>query len=146
MSNNFYDINIEQLKNEIKYGNGVVTAQNYFIQVPNSFMRNPAYNVYEKMIYMYIWGFGGDRRGAYPSQSGMVNGLAISKSTVIRTLKSLEEKGGIYIINRYKKDNLKEKSTNIYYLAEIDINTGTFINKSIDIVRQLYPDKKIFID
>lgn len=138
------NVDIEVLKQIIEHSTGVVTSQTYFIQVPNSFMRNPDLNIYEKSLYMYIWGYGGDRRGAYPSQGLMVKHLGISKSTVIRNLKSLEEKGGICILNRIKKAT-KEKSTNIYYLADIEVNDGTFIKKSIDIVKQIYPDKIVYI-
>ena len=137
------NVDIEVLKSLIEHSNGVVTSQTYFIQVPNSFMRNKDLNIYEKSLYLYIWGYGGDRRGAYPSHGAMIEHLGISKSTVKRSLKSLEEKGGICILNRIKKGT-NEKSTNIYYLAEIDVNDGNFIKESIDIVKKIYLDKKVY--
>lgn len=144
-NNDFEDIDLEALKNALKHSTGVYkNSQTYFIQVPNSFMRNTELNLYEKGLYLYIWGYAGDKKGAYPSHQKMMKHLGISKSTVIRNLKTLEEKGGICMLNRIKKDT-KEKSTNIYYLADIDINDGTFIKESIDIVKKLYPDKTIYI-
>ena len=134
----------EFIKNQILYSNGVINSNNYFTQVPNSFVRNENLTHYEKLLYIYIWGYGGDRRGSYPSHSLMVKHLGFSKSTIKRTLKSLEDKNGLYIINRVKKKT-KEKSTNVYYLAEIDLNTGAFVKESLDIVRQLYPNKIIYI-
>lgn len=123
---------------------GVIAPSSYFIQVPNSFIRNENLSVTEKMMYMYILGFGFDRRGVYPSQTRMMKELGLSRPTIIKTLKSLEEKGGLYIINRYYK-NKKEKTTNLYYLCEIDSSTGDFNKKYLDIVKALYPEKKIYI-
>lgn len=141
----YSDEEIRELLDRVKKSNGVITPQSYFVQVPNSFVRNTELNIKEKMMYIYLWGFGGASMNVYPSQSRMVRELALSKPTVISTLKSLEEKGGIYIINRVYKNN-NEKTTNLYYLAQIDTTSGSFIKKSIDIVKLLYPNKLITID
>lgn len=135
---------IKEVLDRIKKSNGVVTAQNYFVQVPNSFIRNPNLKSKEKLLYIYLWGFGGASMNMYPSQARMKKELGWSIPTIIDTLKSLEEKGGLYIINRVYKST-KEKSTNLYYLAEIDNSTGCFNKKSIKIVKSVYPDKIVFI-
>ena len=135
---------IEMLLDKIKRSNGVVTPRTYFVQVPNSFIRNPNLTSKEKMMYIYLWGFGGESMNMYPAQGRMKKELGWSKPTIINVLKSLEEKGGLYIINRkYKETN--EKATNLYYLAEIDSMSGDFIKSSIDIVKLVYPDKFTYI-
>ena len=136
---------IDLLLERIRRSNGVITPQNYFVQVPNSFIRNPKYTSNEKMMYIYLWGFGGDSLNSYPGQSRMIRDLGWSKPTVINVLKKLEEKGGIYIVNR-KFRGTNEKATNLYYLAKINTNTGDFIENSIDIIKQVYPDKLAYID
>ena len=142
---NYSQEEIDLLLERIKRSNGVVTPQNYFVQVPNSFIRNPKYTSNEKMMYIYLWGFGGESLNSYPGQSRMIRDLGWSKPTVINVLKKLEEKGGIYIVNR-KFRGTNEKATNLYYLAEINTNTGDFIENSIDIIKQVYPDKLAYIN
>lgn len=142
---NYSQEEIDLLLERIRRSNGVVTPQNYFVQVPNSFIRNPKYTSNEKMMYIYLWGFGGESLNSYPGQSRMIHDLGWSKPTVINVLKKLEGKGGIYIVNRkFRRTN--EKATNLYYLAEINTNTGDFIENSIDIIKQVYPDKLAYID
>lgn len=142
---NYSQEEIEILLDRIKKSNGVITPQNYFVQVPNSFVRNPRLSSDEKMMYIYLWGFGGESKYMYPGQSRMSNDLGWGKQKVIKILKSLEEKGGIFIIGR-KHRNTNEKATNLYYLAEINTNTGDFIESTIDIIKTLYPDKFTYVD
>lgn len=142
---NYSQEEIDLLLERIRRSNGVITPQNYFVQVPNSFIRNPKYTSNEKMMYIYLWGFGGESLNSYPGQSRMIRDLGWSKPTVINVLKKLEEKSGIYIVNR-KFRGTNEKATNLYYLAKINTNTGDFIENSIDIIKQVYPDKLAYID
>lgn len=135
---------IEQLKDELARSNGVVTPQNYFVQVPNSFIRNGNIGSDEKLMYIYLWGFGGISKQMYPSQARMIKELGWSKSKVIRVLQTLEAKGGVYILNRVKLEK-KEKATNLYYLAEIDTNDGNFQEKSLEKVKVAYPTKIMYI-
>ena len=74
----------------------------------------------------------------------MIEELGWSKPTIIKVLKSLEEKGGIYIINRRYKST-REKATNLYYLCEIDSQTGSFKEHYLDIVKAVYPGKVMYI-
>lgn len=137
------DKKIKEIKDIINNSNGVITPDNYFVQVPNSFIRNSELTIQEKIIYIYLWGFGGNKSYGYPSQAKMVKELNMSRATITKFLKSLEDKGGIYIINRYKKD--KGQTTNIYYLMEIDVNTGGFIKQYLDILKEVYPTKTTII-
>lgn len=131
----------EELERKLNSSNGVVTPQSYFVPVPNSFVRNSKLTIYEKMIYIFLWGFaGGDRKLCYPSQGRMSKELNISKSTIIRSLKTLEEKGFIYVINQYKAIT-KEKISNLYYLCEIDTEIGDPKPRYFELVAQVYPDK-----
>ena len=139
-----YSQEYKDLKEQIERSNGVVTPQNYFVQVPNSFVRSLELDTNEKMMYIYLWGFGGESRAMYPGQARMMKELGWSKNKVIKILKSLEEKGGLYIINRVKKDT-KEKVTNLYYLCAIDNSTGNFKKDYLNIVKQVYPDKITYV-
>lgn len=138
---------IEHIKEIVKDSKGVIiNSQNYFIQLPNSFTRNINLNIYEKMIYIYLWGFAGNSQYGYPGMARISRELGITKPTIIKTLKSLEEKNGLYIINRKYAKNKKIKATNLYYLAEIDYNNGSFMSGSLEIVKQVYPDKICIIN
>lgn len=131
----------EQLEIMLNKSNGVVSPQSYFVPVPNSFVRNLNLTVYEKMIFIYLWGFGGgEKKHCYPSQGRMSKELKISKSTIIRNLKTLEEKGFVYVINQYKAIT-KEKISNLYYLCEIDNEIGDPKPRYFELVAQVYPDK-----
>lgn len=142
MDNSRYSV--EEVRNMVQSSLGVVNSNTCFIQVPNSFIRREDLSINEKMMYMYLWGYGIDRRPSYPSHDKIAKHLNIGRSTVIRTLKTLEEKGGLYILNRYNKET-KAKTTNLYYLAEIDNNNGSFIDSSLEIVKRLYPNKIAYI-
>lgn len=131
----------EELERKLNSSNGVVSPQSYFVPVPNSFFGNSNLTIYEKMIYIYLWGFGGgDKKLCYPSQGRMSKELNISKLTIIRSLKTLEEKGFIYVINQYKAIT-KEKISNLYYLCEIDNETGDPKARYFELIAQVYPDK-----
>lgn len=131
----------DQLDRILNNSNGVISPQSYFVPVPNSFIRNLNLTIYEKMIFIYLWGFGGgEKKHCYPSQGRMSKELKISKSTIIRSLKTLEEKGFVYIINQYKAIT-KEKVSNLYYLCEIDNEIGDPKPRYFELVAQVYPDK-----
>lgn len=140
--------NEEELRQMVADGKRIaLTANTIFIQVPNSFMRNENLTINQKMIYLYLWGYGIDLRPSYPSHATMKKHLGLSKPTIIEILKKLEELGGVYIINRIKKKT-KAKTTNLYYLAEIDNKTGCFVDESLQMIRALYPEgnKVVYID
>ena len=89
------------------------TVDNFYVPVMNGFMRNNELNHYEKLIYIYLQGYG---QNCFVAHSTISKDLGISRSTVIRTLKSLEEKDWLCVIQRY---NEKERLTNVYIIAPL---------------------------
>lgn len=142
MTDNF---NIENLMFRVEHSNGVVlTQEEIFVQVPNSFIRNPEYSVGEKIVYIYLWGYGINSGKVYPSQNKISKDLGLSKPTVIKILNQLEDKKGILILNRVLKDS-KEKTTNLYCLSKINQQNGSFDSSYLDILKTAYPNKCIYI-
>lgn len=135
----------EQIKDFVLGNEGVLAPQIYFVQVPNEFIRNENIDIKEKMLYIYLLSFASGRYNAYPGLARMQSELGITKKTIIKILKSLEDKEGIYIINRVYKNNINKKGTNLYYLSEIDNQTGSFRKGSLDIIRGMYPNKMCII-
>ena len=113
-----------------------------FIQIENNFINNPNYNIYEKLVYMSLCTYAFQKNNCYPSHSTLAENLGINRRTVIRTLKSLEEKDAIIVIKRKFQSN--RKTSNLYILADIDNNTGEFIKDSIKEFEQ-YKDKEVVI-
>ena len=120
---------------------GVITPPSYFTQVPDKFYRRSDLTLQEKGVFVYIWGYSSNKGHAFPSQSRMLKELGISKPTLNKILKSLEDKGGMYIINQYKDEAMTEKTVNLYYISEVDLYTGEFKTNGLDIVKTVYPDK-----
>ena len=113
-----------------------------FIQIENNFINNPNYNIYEKLVYMSLCTYAFQKNNCYPSHSTLAENLGVSKITIIRNLKSLEDKGAIIIIKRKMQSN--RKISNLYVLSEIDSNTGEFIRDSIKEFEQ-YKNKEVII-
>ena len=113
-----------------------------FIQIENNFINNPNYTTVEKLIYMSLCTYAFQKNNCYPSHSTLAENLGINRRTVIRTLKSLEEKGAIIVIKRKFQSN--RKTSNLYILADIDNNTGEFIKDSIKEFEQ-YKGKEVVI-
>lgn len=115
---------------------GVIdTDKQPFVMVYNTFILNNNYTVNQKMVFLALKSFGGNKNNCYPSKETLAQKLSLSKRTVATVLKQLEELGAILIINRYAESN--RKTSNIYILASIDINTGKFVSNSLDIHRPL---------
>ena len=119
-----------------------VYKKNKFIQIENSFINNSQYSIYEKMVYMSLCTYAFQKNNCYPSHSTLAENLGINRRTIIRTIKSLEEKGAIIVIKRKFQSN--RKTSNLYILADIDGNTGEFIKDSIKEFEQ-YKDKEVVI-
>ena len=113
-----------------------------FIQIENNFINNPNYTTVEKLIYMSLCTYAFQKNNCYPSHSTLAENLGINRRTVIRTLKSLEDKGAIIVIKRKFQSN--RKTSNLYILADIDNNTGEFIKDSIKEFEQ-YKGKEVVI-
>lgn len=124
--------------------NGIILKRkDMFVQVPIQFICNPSYTDKTKLLYIYFWSYGvTDKRGSYPSHQRICNDLGWSKSTVIRVLKTLKEEGGVYIINRFIKNEKGslEKTSNLYYLAELEDGFFKYDKKIVDILEMRYPN------
>lgn len=118
---------------------GVIAPPSYFTQVPDAFCRRTDLNMNEKMLFIYLWGYAANKGHAFPSQGRMLDELGITKPTLNKLLKSLETKGGIFIVNQFKN---KAQISNLYFLSEVDIKTGEFDDNYLGMQKQLYPDKK----
>lgn len=137
------DREIERLKKLIEQASengGVIAPPTYFTQVPDMFSRRTDLTIQEKMIFIYLWGYGSNKQYAFPSQTRMLTELGISKPTLISILKSLEKKGGLYIVHQYKGHS-REKTVNLYYICAINPVDGCFISDYFNTVRALYPNK-----
>ena len=91
-----------------------VYKKNRFIQIENSFINNPQYSIYEKMVYMSLCTYAMDKNNCYPSQSKIAKNLNISRTMVIKAMQGLEDKNGLLIINRNAESN--RKISNLYIL------------------------------
>ena len=98
-----------------------------FIQIENNFINNPNYTTVEKLIYMSLCTYAFQKNNCYPSHSTLAENLGVAKITIIRNLKSLEDKGAIIIIKRKMQSN--RKINNIYKLKEKNNNNEKYIRK-----------------
>lgn len=99
-----------------------VSEKDMYIVAPISFMRNSNYTLYEKGLYLYLKSYGVNSNMAFPSIDTISSDLSLSRPTVIKLLKSLEEKNGLVI----RKGKRGSKENNTYYLTSIDGLFGTF--------------------
>lgn len=104
---------------------GVVSRRSLFIQTENVFINNPRYTVYEKMVYLNLCTYAGRHTMCFPSQETIAKDLGITRMMTSKVLKKLQELGGIYIVNQVKENG--RKTSNLYFLADIDQVTGDFI-------------------
>lgn len=124
--------------------NGIILPhQQLFIQVPIEFIRNPKFTINEKILYQYIWTFGITHKVAFPSQELISKDLGMSKPTLRKTMDSLEKKNGLLRIQQVF-EGTKGKTTCLYYLGEIT-KDGSFSNKYLKTVLDIYPDKVKYI-
>lgn len=115
----------------------------YFTQFTNSFRDREDLNGMEKILWLTLANFAGDKGQCFPSLNTISKLLDISINTLKKYLKKLEEKGGLYICERYDKATGKQLS-NRYYVIDIDYHTGEFDKSLLEPLKILYPDKKIF--
>lgn len=112
-----------------------VSEKDMYIVAPISFMRNNTYSLYEKGLYLYLKSYGVNSNMAFPSIDTISNDLSLSRPTVIKVLKSLEDKKGLVI----RKGKRGSKENNTYYLTSIDGLFGKFDTKD-------YKKNKALID
>lgn len=104
------------MKKIIKEKEGYGTVQRDFMQMDIS--------VYAKCVYTLLRTYSGQKDACYPSMKTICDDLRISKSTLIRAIKELEEVEMI-AVRRTKKDGSKENSVNTYIplsiMIEVDV-------------------------
>ncbi|WP_195972632.1 helix-turn-helix domain-containing protein [Clostridium thermobutyricum] len=105
-----------------------VSEKDMYVVAPISFMRNNQYTLYEKGVYLYLKSYGVNSNMAFPSIDKIANDLSLSRPTVIKTIKSLEEKKGVVI----RKGKRGTKENNTYYLTSIDGLFGIFDIKDFE--------------
>lgn len=96
------------------------TKDNYYTSVFNAFMRNTELTLQEKSFFIYLQGFG-DK--CFQNQSVICKELSITRPTLRKLMKSLEEKNYIYVQRKYSQKT-KEKATPVIFPIPIDKNTG----------------------
>ena len=116
---------------EVKDSLIVDTNEHPFYMLNVKFFRNAEdYSLYERLVYIDLACYAGQKKNtAFPSTATIAKNLGISRRTVFNTLKSLEEKEVILTINRIWEN--KSKTSNMYVLASIDLNTGKIIKDSL---------------
>lgn len=115
----------------------------YFTQFTNVFRDRKDLNGMEKILWLTLSNFAGDKGQCFPSLNTISELLDISINTLKKYLKKLEEKGGLYICERYDKTTKKQLS-NRYYVIDIDYQTGEFDKSLLEPLKILYPNKKIY--
>lgn len=115
----------------------------YFSQIPNSFRDREDINWMEKAAWITLTNYAGEKGQCFPSLNTISKISGFSVNTVKKYFKKLEEKGGLYICERYDKATGKQLS-NRYYVIDIDYQTGQFDKSLLEPLKILYPDKKIF--
>lgn len=105
------------MKKIIKDKEGYGTVQRDFMQMDIS--------VYAKCVYTLLRTYSGEKDSCYPSMKTICDDLKISKSTLIRAIKELENIEMVAVVRSKKKDS-NENSVNTYIpltiMVEIDIS------------------------
>lgn len=115
------------------------------IFVYEGFILNKTYTMAEKLLYQILdmyhnKGMG----GAYPAQDEMCKQLGVSKPTLLKTLKSMQEKNMILVINCFWKNNNKQ-AHNFYVLNSPDERTGEFDGDALTLWKARCPNKKALV-
>lgn len=112
-----------------------------YVTIENSFLNNPKYTPIEKAVFNSLCTYAYGKGICFPGQNTLAENLGISRRSVISTLKSLEQKGGLLILKQITEN--KRKTVNTYFLADIDQATGNFIIESLDAYRELAKETKV---
>lgn len=122
--------------------NGIVDTEPLFVMAYHSFIRDPKLDIYEKLVFLHLKTYAGGKNSCFPGQTTIANDLKISRDKVIKTLKSLQKKGALLIINQKKENN--RKTTNLYIIAKYDPEKMEFESASLEKYKCLQ-DKPIII-
>ena len=115
------------------------------IIVGEKFLFNPNYNMTEKFVYQALDMYHNNAvGGSFPSQEALAEQLGISKRTLINTLKSMEEKGMVYIIS-CRWQNTKIPANNFYVINTPEDDTGLFNKENFKGWKLICPNKKALV-
>ena len=120
------------------------TSKVSYIPFTNTFRSYRGLNVTEKMVYLTLWSMAGEKSYAFPSALTICDELGISRNTLKKTLKTLEEKKCIYVINQFDKETERQLS-NLYYVVEWIANESRFNTSHFELLERLYPTKKRYL-
>ncbi|EHK2326859.1 GIY-YIG nuclease family protein [Clostridium perfringens] len=118
--------------------NNIAKFKDDNMYINNAFMRNKELNIQEKSFYIYVRGYG-DK--CFANQSTICDDLAISKPTLRKLMKSLEDKSYIYVQRKYSA-RTKEKATPVIFPIPLDENTGLlteYHKEIIEYTKYKYP-------
>ncbi len=121
----------------------VLQKRVYFTQFTNLFRDVEGLNGQEKYLYLVLASYAGQNGFAFPSIELLSKRIGVSANTIRKLLKSLEEKGGIYICARYDKTT-KKRLSNRCYVIDIDYNTGHFDKTLLQPLKLRFPNKIIY--
>ena len=82
----------EKLQNLILKGFDPVSAHG-FIQVPRVILTNTELTIYAKLVYSMLLGYAWEKDRCFPGQEKLAEDLGISRDSVIKGIKELEDKG-----------------------------------------------------
>ena len=109
---------------------GVVDTEPLFVMAYHEFIRDPKLTVYEKMVFLSLKTYAGDKNSCFPGQTTISKELGISIDSIGRSLKTLEEKGALLSIRQVTTK--KRKTTNLYILAKYNPDKQLFESKSLE--------------
>lgn len=116
-----------------------------FVQTPNEFLDREDLPGMEKLLYIVLCRYAGDKATAFPSKSTLAKKVGCSTRSIRTYLKNLEEKGGLYVIQQYDKAT-KKQVNNLYYIIDTDYSNGQFDKSLLEPLKIMYPDKKKYIE
>lgn len=126
----------EELMKELEKLDGIVDTEPLFVMAYHEFIRAQGFTPNEKMVFLCLKTYAGDKSKCFPGQKRIADDLGISTRTVLTVLKSLENKGALLIINQTDDDS-KRKTANLYVLASFDVNSKTFNSKSLEKYKEI---------
>ena len=121
----------------------VIERKVYCTQFTSSFRLNDKLTWQEKYLYLCLANMAGQKGFAFPSVPKLAEMMGASENTIRGLVKSLEEKGGLYICKRYDKTTNRQLS-NRYYLIETHYYTGEFDTSLLEPLKLRFPDKIIY--
>lgn len=116
----------------------------YCTQFTSSFRDNKQLTWQEKYLHMFMTNMAGQDGFAFPSIPKLAEMIGVSENTIRSTLKSLEQKGGLYICKRYNNATNKKQLSHRYYIIEPDHYSGEFDTDVLDVLKSRFPDKIVY--